>query len=184
MGRLLEIATSLRGQKSLWSPLGKWILEVSKSVDQLFSGGSVAFDYIQVNRSSNQVGVASGTDIIWDTIRIQQNVPYNTGTGVFTLNANRTYRLTVNAAFSTFAGGTAEVDLDWVDATSNTKLVPNTSFIGVPVTDTTNLAPSPVAEALYRPTTNQTVKVRCTSAGGTSVLLAPFSYAIVQQISA
>lgn len=38
MGKLLEYARGITGEKSLWSRMGRWIVEVSKTVDGLVSG--------------------------------------------------------------------------------------------------------------------------------------------------
>ena len=93
----------------------------------------------------------------------------NTTTGVFTLTANKTYRLFGSVGFVGFSSATGWFVYQWVDATTNTAL--DTSGISVAVAEALNRDVSEFnatsANLIYRPSTNQTIKLRITDGNGT-----------------
>jgi hypothetical protein len=151
---------------------------------QATATGTLNTDYISVgNNGAAQNVAASGTDIIFDTNIASSGIGYSTSTGVFTLTAGKTYRITSEIAFQQYsANGYLLVQL--VDGSSNTAI--NTQVVSYPYNSGFNEVNNPVSDIIYTPTTNQTVKFRIT--GGSSGLTAQqrgggFSRAVIQQIA-
>ena len=136
-------------------------------------------EYISVNGAAGTIG--SGTDLINNNI-VEGNIPYNTGTGVFTLKAGKTYALSAALnAVSFSSGNNGEATIQWVDAISNTALVSGDgAWLAGTNVGTDNTTNSKVT-TIWTPTADQTVKLRCTSAVGTFVAQASrSSYNIIQ----
>jgi hypothetical protein len=93
----------------------------------------------------------------------------NTTTGVFTLTANKTYRLFGSVGFVNFSSATGWFVYQWVDATTNTAL--DTTGISDGVAEALNRDVSEFnatsANLIYTPSTNQTIKLRITDGNGT-----------------
>ena len=100
---------------------------------------------------------ASGTDIIFDTNISSSGIGYNTGTGVFTLTAEKTYRITSEISFQNYST-TGYLLVQLVDATSNTAI--NTQINTYPYNSGFNEVNNLVSDIIYTPNTNQTVKFR------------------------
>lgn len=178
MGRLLEFLR--RAERAATSGIGRWRVEVSKLGDSLATP-----QFLQVNRvGSDQAGVTGGTDIILNNVAAQQGIPYDTSTGIATLTAGKTYRLSAHGSMTTFAAGTDEIDLEWVDASTNAPLVANLVGMWKPVSNGLSVAPSEAVQVIFTPASNQTVKLRCTSSSGTASVLKNFFSAIIQQVGA
>jgi hypothetical protein len=146
--------------------------------------GVVNPDYISVgNNGAAQNVAASGTDIIFDTNISSSGIGYSTSTGVFTLTAGKTYRITSEIAFQNYStDGYVLVQL--VDGSSNTQI--NTQTNTYPYNSGFNEVNNLVSDIIYTPNTNQTVKFRVT--GGTTGITAQqrgagFSRAVIQQIN-
>jgi hypothetical protein len=133
-------------------------------------------------------GTSTPVDIIFGTQQSISGLTYNTGTGVVTLTANRTYRLHAgggrwNQPINTT--GTDSLRFGWVDAASNTELFAN--IVGSMGGDVSGgSAPSNQMgggslEIIYTPTTNQTVKLRALS-GGTAQWTWQYGQMIVQEL--
>lgn len=132
-------------------------------------GSSV--DYVSAVRgSSNQAGITTGTDLVWNSVSAG-NIALNTGTGVFTLSAGKTYKLSAGPRFVNYSAANLNTVFEWVDAVGNTQLSTGAG-IGTqyPMTATDQNGMQGVAELIYTPATNQTVKVRVTVLGGTADL--------------
>jgi hypothetical protein len=132
-------------------------------------GSSV--DYVSAIRSgSDQAGVTAGTDLVWNSVTAG-NIALNTGTGVFSLSAGKTYKLTAGPRFVNYSAANLNTVFEWVDAVGNTQLSAGAG-VGTqfPMTATDQNSMQGVAELIYTPTTNQTVKVKVTVLGGTTDL--------------
>ena len=127
-------------------------------------------DFIHVGRiTSDQIGVGSGSDVIFNRTIVSSGITMNTSTGVFTLTANKTYRLFGSVGFVNFSSATGWFVYQWVDATTNTAL--DTTGISVGVAEALNRDVSEFnatsANLIYTPSTNQTIKLRITDGNGT-----------------
>ncbi|WP_412464287.1 beta strand repeat-containing protein [Flavobacterium mekongense] len=140
-------------------------------------------DYVTANRTgTSQTSIGSGTDLLINTVQ-SGNIPLNTSTGVFTLTAGKTYRLTFQGQFNAFSDTTGGyLNIEWVDATSNTPLVANSKGAFIPMTSIWNAMSSSHVDIIYTPATTQQVKLRATSGGGTALLQANENSVSIQQL--
>jgi hypothetical protein len=143
-------------------------------------------DYLQAGRSGDVLLVGLGSDFVFNSVTAQSGtsqISVNTTTGVVSLKAGVTYNLTASPSFYQFSDTTGGfVVYTWVDAVTNTPLVPNSSGAGTPGTLTTAQANQLAVSVVYTPSTNQTVKVRVTQALGTATFRGNFSILTVEQI--
>jgi len=150
--------------------------------------GTLNVDYINAGRiTSDQTGAGSGNDIIFNYANVSSGISLNTSTGVFTLTANKTYKLFAELSFSNFSDtANGYIIYDWVDATTNTRLA--TTGIGAGVGENinrnTNEFNATSTTLIYTPTTNQTIKVRIVEAVGTVTVRAGIgTKATIEQIN-
>ena len=143
-------------------------------------------DYAQATNTNSVNNLTNGSDIIFDTIRGSSGVNYNSGNGVFTLTANKTYELYAAPEFISFSDTTnGYLVFEWVDASTNVTLVNSGSVCGIaipnirPSNETTNS----FLKLIYTPLTNQSVKLRITgSTGSASLRGGAGTYARILQI--
>jgi hypothetical protein len=133
-------------------------------------------DYVAV-QSSGQT-VVTGNTIRFNTT-LSGTIPYNSSTGNFTLTAGKTYRLTAYAALDVSSSAAAELNIVWRNA-ANTDL--GNFAILLAANSNINAAGQGVTDVIFTPTTNTTVSVYVTWAGGTVVLRGGYTYATIQQI--
>ena len=110
----------------------------------------------------------------------------NTSTGVFTLTANKTYRLFGSLGFVNFTSITGWMLYEWVDATTNAALDNTGSSVGVAEALNRDVSEfnATSANLIYTPNTNQTIKLRITASGGNaSIRSAIGTKAIIEQIN-
>lgn len=114
------------------------------------TGQSVDYAYALLG-SNTAVGAGAAIPFASSTVG---NIP-NTA-GVFTLTAGKTYRL---AAQATMWGtsGTTQANFQWRDITNNTLIGPTVNAPSVQLVG--DYSPGAVAEVIYTPTTNVTVRV-------------------------
>ncbi len=179
MSDLFALLKAAGGEKQLSSQFMRWAQVVSKILSG--SPGTV-FDYVQALRVANQTGVTTGVDVLFDTVAEQSGVPYDPATGLFALTANKTYQLSGLGTMISFAGGTDEIDLEWVDS-SNAPLVANAVGLWKPVSNGLVVAPANQVVVVHRPTVSKAVKLRCTGSSGSATILGKNFTAVVQQIS-
>lgn len=136
---------------------------------------------------TGQTITASGTDILFNNTLASSGGVVPNASGVFTLKAGTTYRL-YSSLYGNFSNATSgTLYWDWVDATTNTKLVGATTGLLSPLTYTAGSGSlQPVSEAIYTPLTNQTIKVRVVVLIGNVGLSAGSGYcrAIINQLNA
>jgi hypothetical protein len=133
-------------------------------------------DYVSV-QSSGQT-VATGNTIRFNTT-LSGNIPYNSSTGNFTLNAGKTYRLTAYATLDVSSSAGAELNFVWRNA-DNTE-IGNYALL-LAANSTINAAGQGIVDVIYTPTTNTTVSVYVNWAGGTVALRGGYTYATIQQV--
>ncbi|MBS1511186.1 MAG: hypothetical protein JST86_10110 [Bacteroidetes bacterium] len=148
-----------------------------------YSGSTI--NYITASRTStNQTGIGVNSDIILNN-KVNGTIPYNTGTGVYTLSANKTYRLTFEGYFINYSlSNVGDIEVEWVDAGTNTPLVGSQIGRGVFTTNTSTISQSdrPVADIIYTTSASQQVKLRVTAANGTADLYATGASALIQEL--
>lgn len=188
MGNLIEAIRAARGEFQLGSRRGRFYLAIAEAIDAVLASGSAALaaaQYLEVAQTGGNGLVQLNADVVLNTVVAQQGIAYNTGTGVATLTAGRTYSLRAAGNIVNFVGGAPPFfDIAWVDAASNAPLSTSVAGTWIPVSDTANQAPSNAVEVVYKPSTNQTVKLRSTSSGGgTAQTVASHFWAVIQQIA-
>jgi hypothetical protein len=144
-------------------------------------------DYLQAGRfTTTQPGVGVDTDLVFNSVTAQSGtsqISLNTTTGVLSLKGGVTYNLTASPSFQIFSNTTTGfLVYQWVDATTNTPLIDGISGAATPATLTNADSNQQLVSLVYTPSTNQTVKVRVTSASGTASLRTNFTYITVTQI--
>jgi hypothetical protein len=131
--------------------------------------------YIVVGLVNSVYTLAASQSIILDTVLSNTNsqVSYNTSSGVFTLTSGVTYDMSFTPSFITFSNtASGYLCYQWVDATTNTPLDSTGTGIGtgLPSTESGGQVDNLTAGVIYTSSTNQTVKLRVTSASGTATL--------------
>lgn len=134
-------------------------------------------DYVSVTRTTLQT-VSLGDNILFNQIN-GGTIPYNSTTGLFTLTAGKTYRLTGCIAMSSSNASSEEVNVVWKNA--NGDLLPNKGEILSTNFGTTGFA-NGIADVIYTPSANTTVSLTVAYSSGSVVLWGNFTYANIQQI--
>jgi hypothetical protein len=179
---------------SFSSSLASSITSVSGSFTNLTVNGQpttygvASPDYINAGRiTSDQTSMGVGNDIIFNSSVVSSGISLNTSTGVFTLTANKTYKLFAELSFSNFSDlANGYIIYDWVDATTNTRLDTSgvSAGVGEHINRNTNEFNATSTTLIYTPTTNQTIKVRIVEAAGTVIVRQGIgTKAIIQQIN-
>jgi hypothetical protein len=150
--------------------------------------GVVNPDYITAGRiTSDQTGVGSDSDIIFNGSIVSSGITLNTSTGVFTLTAGKTYRISATFSWNNFGDTTnGYLIYNWVDATTNTALDATGSSKGVaiPINRNANEFNNSSCNLIYTPSTNQTIKVRVVETNTTATLRSAVgTTAIIEQIN-
>lgn len=134
-------------------------------------------DYVSVTRTTVQT-VNEGGNILFNQIN-GGNIPYNTSTGLFTLIAGKTYRLTGCVAISSSNASAEEINVQWKNG--NGDLLPNKGEALSTNFGTTGFA-NGVADVIYTPSVNTTVSLTVTYSSGSVIIWGNFTYANIQQI--
>lgn len=134
-------------------------------------------DYVSVTRTTLQT-VSVGDNILFNQVN-GGTIPYNSTTGLFTLTAGKTYRLTGCIAISSSNASAEEVNVVWKNA--NGDLLPNKGEILSTNFGTTGFA-NGISDVIYTPSANTTVSLTVAYSSGSVVLWGNFTYANIQQI--
>lgn len=124
---------------------------------------------LYARRTGTEQSLTAGTDCVFNTKYGGSGIPYNTSTGIFTLEAGKTYRVFVTASINT----EGFVILRLVTADSNAVVADNNQAIWMSVNPSnTNWKESSTGPLLayVTPTTTQGFKIRATGVNGTSGL--------------
>jgi hypothetical protein len=169
------------------SSINSFTSSINTWTSSLSAIGTLNVDYINAGRITSDQSVGVNNDIVFNTTIANGGIPLNTSTGVFTLTANKTYRIFAGLSFNTFSDATnGYIVYDWVDATTNTSL--DTTGVSVGVGEAINRNVSEFnatsANLIYTPSTNQTIKLRVVGASGTAYIRAGIgTKAIIEQIN-
>lgn len=175
--KLLSLLKSASGEASLGSALGRWRQAVTNVID------AMAPKYVITSLTGAPQAIPDlsvSTPIILDTISADGGVPYNTATGVYSLEANSLYELAFYGLFQVF--GTEANDfttVNWQDSQGNV-LVPDVFSVHLPLTTTQNIGTQTTARILYR--TTEAIDVRIMSQDGSGSASVGSSYAIVRKL--
>ena len=121
-------------------------------------------DIQRKSATNDQTGIDQGIDIILDSAN--GNIPYNSTTGIASLEAGTPYVLWfTSAAFSISSSET--VAIQWVKASDNTPLYEGHETRLRPQSSTSNGNNQPTIKMIYKPTVDIDVKLRCTEHTGT-----------------
>jgi hypothetical protein len=150
---------------------------------QATATGTINNQYASITNGTD-ISITTGVakDVTFDTVTASSGIPYSTSTGVFTLTSGVTYRFTGEISF---AGYTGYALYQLVDATTNTPV--NNQISANPSYNSGFAeANNNTYDAIYTPSTNQTVKFRVTGSSftGTGVIRGGYYGRInVQQIN-
>lgn len=134
-------------------------------------------DFVSVTRTTAQT-VSEGGTILFNQIN-GGTIPYNTATGLFSLTAGKTYRLTGCVAISSSNASSEELNVQWKNA--NGDLLANKGEALSTNFATTGFA-NGIADVIYTPSVNTTVSLTVTYSSSSVVLWGNFTYANIQQI--
>ena len=125
-------------------------------------GGNTLFSAVS-NSASNTTDINAGDGIVFDTLDASNGTAavYDAATGIWALEAGRTYRLTGNLGGTTFSGADGIVVVRWFDLTA-------AAFFGnageqFPTSATAHISAVPEATAIFTPTVASTVELRIVS---------------------
>jgi len=184
--QLLQAAAG-EGTGSLHSALGRWRQRVGELVGGIVDGtvaaAAASKPFVQTEYDEGGPGqlLAPGTDVIFDDPGFG-SIPYNPATGVFTLEANKSYQLTAHFALSTYSGETVNIGIEWVDAMTNAVLHAGHVAFCTPADNTNSVNTQPTADTFHTTTAAQGVKCRVTSLAGSATALGGLSMALVKEI--
>ena len=194
-GRYIQTGSFNSYTSSFSSSLASSITSVSGTFSELTLNGSrinangiINTDYINAGRiTSDQTSMGVNNDIIFNYANVSNGISLNTSTGVFTLTANKTYKLFAELSFSNFSDlPNGYIIYDWVDATTNTRLDTSgvSAGVGEHINRNTNEFNATSTTLIYTPTTNQTIKVRIVEAAGTVTVRAGIgTKATIEQVN-
>jgi len=194
-GRYIQTGSFNSYTSSFSSSLASSITSVSGTFSELTLNGSrinangiINTDYINAGRiTSDQTSMGVNNDIIFNYANVSNGISLNTSTGVFTLTANKTYKLFAELSFSNFSDlANGYIIYDWVDATTNTRLDTSgvSAGVGEHINRNTNEFNATSTTLIYTPTTNQTIKVRIVEAAGTVTVRAGIgTKATIEQVN-
>ncbi len=129
--------------------------------------------------SGNQGSITSGTDIVFDTDRGSSGVTLNTSTGVFTLEANKTYVL--EAALYVQWGSAATAQYGWTDS-GGTALTGGIDGFGRSANANASESDQETAKAIITTTSATDVKVRVSNSGVTGTIASNRSWASIVEV--
>jgi hypothetical protein len=135
-------------------------------------------DYVSVSRTATDQTVNTNSVVLFNTNH-GGNIPYNTSTGLFSLTAGKTYKLTGVVSLSNGNTVAKEVNIVWKNAagdvlgTKGEMLSPNAAV---------EAAGGGTAFAIYTPTVNTTVSLVVNYSSSNTLLWHSFTFASIEQI--
>jgi len=183
MSKFISRLLAAGGETSVHTLLGAWRQKVSSGLQSSHPPQSPPKPFSQTAYSSGGAGqaLAAGTNIVMDTPGYG-DIPYNEATGVWTLEANKNYRLTARFALVDYTGETTNMGIEWVNAANAVLHADHEAFL-TPGSNTNNLNSQPTAETFH--TTGgvaELVHLRVTGATGTATANPGLSYALVEEL--
>ncbi|KKM84975.1 hypothetical protein LCGC14_1293810 [marine sediment metagenome] len=139
-------------------------------------------DYLQASKENDQINFNTGDEVIFDTVDMSAGsaISLNTSTGIFTLSAGKTYKLTCGLRFE--YSSSARIGFQWYNITDSVAI----SMLARihTMSSTNNYSNLPVMQCIITPDIDTQVSVRCTWEGdGVEDVNAGYTWAIVEKIS-
>jgi hypothetical protein len=153
---------------------------------QATATGTLNTDYISVTNttgtSANYGATGASRDVILDTNLTSQGIAYNASTGVYTLTAGKTYRITSMIGWYNTTPG--YINFNWVDSSTNTAINSVTITQANNGWATDQIDPL-TADFIYTPVTNQSIKMRVYGSSNNtfSIIGGGTSKVVIQQIA-
>jgi hypothetical protein len=153
---------------------------------QATATGTLNTDYISVTNatgtSANYGATGASRDVILDTNLTSQGIAYNASTGVYTLTAGKTYRITSTIGWYNTTPG--YINFNWVDSSTNTAINSITITQANNSWATDQIDPL-TADFIYTPVTNQSIKMRVYGSSNNtfSIMGGGTSKVVIQQIA-
>ncbi len=139
-------------------------------------------EYLQASMGADQRNFNTGDDVIFDIVdRVSgSSISLNTTTGVFTLEAGKTYRLSAGIRFEHSVA--AQIGFRWYDAAGTTNLSEMIRIVNA--VEAGEHSSLPVVQTIFIPSVNTDVTLRCTWDGdGTEDVNAGYAWAIIEVIA-
>ena len=169
----LQMATAGGGTSTIYNSTGnngQTSISFQKVSGFLPTSGTTV-DYVSVSSTALSAVLTVNSAVLFNTIN-SGNIPYNTGTGLFTLTAGKTYRLLCGARIQ----GASQADLSWMTSANVELAVAHKG-------GNANVAGDfQVTEVIYTPTVNIDVKVAATGVGTSPQLAANLHWANIVQV--
>lgn len=113
MGKLLDLAKGLAGEKSLHGRFGRWIQAVSTALD----GGAATPDYGIAKKGAVLATIGQGDVIPLELVGLTRGVTYDEAHFLWVLTPGKTYLLHGEGYFDSFSDPVnGSLDVAWVDA--------------------------------------------------------------------
>ena len=139
-------------------------------------------EYLQASKATDQTNINTNDDVIFDFIdrSAGSGISLNTGTGVFTLSAGKTYKLTCGIRFENTVAG--KIGFAWYNKTTSSIISERARLHNM--FESGAYSSLPVAQTIITPTVETEVTVRCTWEGGNGEdVNAGFAWATTEKIS-
>ena len=139
-------------------------------------------DYLQASKANDQTNFNTGDDVIFDTLDRSAGsaITLNTGTGVFTLKAGKTYRLTCGIRYEHTTA--TRIGFAWYDITNSVEISVRARLMNMK--ETGDYSTLPIMKTIITPTVDTEVSVRCVWEGdGVEDVNGGHTWAIIEKMS-
>ncbi len=139
-------------------------------------------EYLQASKANDQTNFDNGDDVIFDTIDKSAGgaISLNTGTGVFTLKAGKTYKLTCGIRYEHTTA--TRIGFAWYDITNSVEISVRARLMNMK--ETGDYSTLPIMKTIITPTVDTEVSVRCVWEGdGVEDVNGGHTWAIIEKIS-
>ncbi len=121
-------------------------------------------EYLQASKATDQTNINTNDDVIFDFIdrSAGSGISLNTGTGVFTLSAGKTYKLTCGIRFENTEAG--KIGFVWYNKTTSSIISKRARLHNM--FESGAYSNLPIAQTIITPTVETEVTVRCDWEGG------------------
>lgn len=135
-------------------------------------------DYVYVTRTGTDQTVNTNDIIKFNTIN-GGNIPYNTTTGLFSLTAGKTYKLTGSVSLSNGNSVAKEINVVWKNATGDVLGSKGEMLSPSAAVDASG---NGTAFAIYTPVSNTTVALYVNYSSASTIVWQNFTFASIEQI--